>query len=92
MDEQLCLLVHYLYRRVPKPGSVQWHLNKYRIPDSLAMRVPRLVEQRGNASEFSIVFAIPCSASGEIDPETQEEYEEIADEHFARLCPGQKLA
>ena len=92
MDEQLCLLVNSLYRRVPIPDSVQWHMNWYRMPVSPAMRVPGFVEQEGGSNQCSVVFAIPCYASGEIDSETQGEYEELADERFAQLCPGQELA
>ena len=92
MDEQLCLLTNYLYRRVPIPGSLQWHMNCYRVPDAPAMKIPGLVEQEVDANQFSIVIAIPCSASGEIDSKTQEESEELADEHFAKLYPDQELA
>jgi hypothetical protein len=91
MDEQLCLLTNYLYRRVPIPTSVQWHMNWHKISVSPAMRVPGFVDQEGGANQCSINFAIPCSTSGEIDPETQAEYEDLADERFSRLCPGQKL-
>jgi hypothetical protein len=47
------------------------------------MRVPGFVEQEGGANQCNIIFAIPCSVSGEIDSETQAEYEEFADERFA---------
>jgi hypothetical protein len=67
-------------------------MNWYKMPVSPARRVPGFVEQEGGANQGSITFAIPCSASGEIDSETQAEYEELADERFAQLCPGQELA
>jgi hypothetical protein len=54
--------------------------------------VPGFVEQEQAADLVSIVFAIPCSPTGEVDPTTRDEYEDLADERFHQLCPGQQLA
>ena len=89
MDEQLCVLVNYFYRRARIPGSVQWHINCYRMTNSPAIRAPGFVEQEGYADQLSIVLAVPCSANREIDSETLGEYEELADERFGQLRPGQ---
>lgn len=92
MNEQLCIVMNYLYRRVPIPGSIQWHMNYYRMGDTCGMRLPGFVEQEGDVDHLSIVLAVPCTATGEIDSDTQCEYENLADERFGQLRPGQELA
>ncbi len=92
MNPQLCLLVNYLYRRERIPGSIRWHMNSYRMPGAPEVRVPGLVEQEGDADHFGITLAVPCLPDGQIEPETQGEYEDLADEHFSQLHPGQELA
>jgi hypothetical protein len=67
-------------------------MNWYKMAVSSTMRIAGFVEQEGGANQCSITFAIPCSGSGEIDSVTQAEYEELADERFAQLYPGQELA
>jgi hypothetical protein len=93
MSEQPCVLVNYLYRRDVIPGSIRWHMNPYRRDsDSPLLREPGFVEQEGSADQLSIEFAVPCSASGEIDDEVQDEYQDLADKHFGQFRPGQDLA
>ena len=92
MDEQLCQVVKYLYRRDRMPGSIQWHMNSYIVSDSPAMRVPGFVEEAGSADELSILVAVPCSPNGEFEPAAQDEYEDLADDQFGQLRPGQELA
>jgi hypothetical protein len=92
MDEQPCMLVIYLYRRDRIPGSIRWHMDSYKNADAPELRVPGFVEREGNADQLSLTFAVPCSANGEIDAETQGEYEDLADERFEQLRPGQELA
>lgn len=92
MDEQPCVLVDYLYRRDPMPRSIRWHLNARRLSATPELRVPGFVDQEGGGDQLSITFAVPCSQDGNIDDETQGEYEELADERFGQLRPGQELA
>jgi hypothetical protein len=46
----------------------------------------------GSDDQLSITFAVPCTSGGDIDEGTQGEYEELADERFEQLRPGQELA
>lgn len=92
MEPQHCILVNYLYRRDPMPRSVQWHMNAYRLSETPESRVPGFVDQESSDDQLSITFAIPCAQGGDIDEETQGEYEELADDRFRQLRPGQELA
>ena len=92
MGEQPCMLVNYLYRRDPMPGSIRWHMNANQLLNAPVVRVPGFVEQEGSADQLSVVLAMPCSPSGEIVTETQNEYEDFADEYFSRVHPDQELA
>jgi hypothetical protein len=92
MGEQPCVLVNYMYCRDPMPRSIRWHLNLYRLSATPELRVPGFVEQEGSGDQLSITYAVPCTQGGDIDEETQGEFEELADEHFGQLRPGQELA
>jgi hypothetical protein len=92
MEEQPCQLLNYVYRRRPMPGSVVWHMNCYTMSDRPVRRVPGFVEQDGTTDQLSILVAVPCSASGGIETATQDEYEDLAGEHFGQLRPGHELA
>jgi hypothetical protein len=90
-DECLCLLVDYTYSRKPVPGAVQWDLDGKIITESPLLREPGLVAQEDGTDRLCITFALPCSTSGEIEENTQTKYEELADDRFRTLHPGQKL-
>src|ERR1017187_1451821 len=78
MAEQLCQMLDYTYRRMPNPGSVTWHMNGYCLSGSPSLREPGFVHQGANEDEFSVVLAVPCSASGEFDTGIEEKYEAMA--------------
>jgi hypothetical protein len=92
VEPQQCFLVNYLYRRHPMPRSIRWHMSAYRLSATPELRVPGFVDQESSADQLSITFAVPCTPNGEVDEETQGEYEGLADERFGQLRPGQELA
>jgi hypothetical protein len=92
MVQQPCVLVNYLYRRDCIPDSIRWHMNAYRMPGAPVVRVRGFVEQKGDADHLSIVLAVPCLPSGVIELETENEFEDLADEHFKHWRPDQELA
>jgi hypothetical protein len=90
-SECLCYLVDYTYNLKPALGSVQWDSDCEIISAKPFLREPGFVAQEGNGDRLSITYAVPCSETGEIEQNTADEYEELADEQFHRSRPGQDL-
>jgi hypothetical protein len=86
--ECLCQLVDYTYSRKPVPGSVQWDLDAKIISESPLLRKPGFVAQEDDPDRLCITFALPCSAGGVIEENTQSKYEKRADDRFRILHPG----
>lgn len=93
MTEQLCIPVEYRYKRKPIPKSRLWHLNCYKAPGSPANQSPGVLDMSDiGKNQVSIFIAIPCNEQGEVDADTQMEYEDLADQKFKEIRPNEELA
>jgi len=88
---RLCLPVAYVYRREDSPGSRHWHRNSRIIAPAPTMRRPGfLLVLEATDRQVILIFAVPCDEQGSIPQQTQEEYEDLADQTFTSVRPGQE--
>jgi hypothetical protein len=93
MTGRLCILVEYCYRRKPIPKSRLWHLNCYKATEQPATQASGVLDvSDAGGDQVSIFIAVPCGEHGEVDADTQAEYEDLADQKFKEIRPDAELA
>ena len=93
MTEQRCIPVEYRYRREPVPKSRRWHMNCCKAAAQPANQAPGVVNvSHAGEDQVSIFMAVPCNQEGGVDPDTQGDYEDLADQKFKEIRPDADLA
>lgn len=93
MTEQRCIPVEYRYKRKPIPKSRLWHMNCYKAAAQPANYAPGILDvSHAGEDQVSIFMAVPCNEEGEVDADTQGEYEDLADQKFKVIRPDAEFA
>jgi hypothetical protein len=92
MEHTTCIPVEYRYRREPRPKSNRWHMNCHKAAPQPSLLPIGETEVIIHGDQVSIYINVPCDEQGNVDEQTQAEYEDMADHKFRGVKPRADLA